>query len=692
MSLKVVLQDGIKDCGICCLLSIIRFYGGEVSKEYLRKLTNTNKDGVTAYCLIEAARFLGMEADGVNGDLKNLENNNLPCIAHVHVNANYQHFVVIYKISQNKVIIMDPAVGKRVLSISEFKLMSTSNFIILKVKKKLPIFNHKRVVYKFFTETFIIYKNYFILLLFLTLNLILFEILMSFTFKYLLTYAIEYLNSLNILSILICLVFISLFNFIINLLKRKMLYKFMFIFDAKLTISTFKQLLLLPYFYYKNRTIGEVLSRFNDLGNLKNYFIQLFSFVISDFISLVIFTCFLLKINKFLSISIIVYYFLCSAFIYFRSSKKRKLYKKVRYYDDTIQSYIIESLSNVDTTKGCHLEKRFYDKFLIKYKNLLSFNYNYLNHYDFSFLFINLIENLLIIITYSLGSYFVINNKLKVENLILFTTFFQYCLKNFNRFIGEVEEMPNHIISLNRVEELYSILHENFKESSYYSQYNLIGKIELCNLFYQNNNKIILNKVNLTINPRDKVLLFGKSGSGKSTLVKMLVRYIEVPYSMIKIDGIDINHYHLENIRQHISYVSANERLFNDSVYNNICLYRDVQDDEFIFISKICRVDQIFGNDVKNYKQMIEENGFLLSSGERQRIVLARALLRHSNIYIFDEAFGQIDVELTDKILRDIFNYLENKIVIVISHRKNCKKHFNRIIKLMDGKLYEKEL
>ena len=270
MSLKVVLQDGIKDCGICCLLSIIRFYGGEVSKEYLRKLTNTNKDGVTAYCLIEAARFLGMEADGVNGDLNNLENNNLPCIAHVHVNANYQHFVVIYKISQNKVIIMDPAVGKRVLSISEFKLMSTSNFIILKVKKKLPIFNHKRVVYKFFTETFIIYKNYFILLLFLTLNLILFEILMSFTFKYLLTYAIEYLNSFNILSILICLVFISLFNFIINLLKRKMLYKFMFIFDAKLTISTFKQLLLLPYFYYKNRTIGEVLSRFNDLGNLKN--------------------------------------------------------------------------------------------------------------------------------------------------------------------------------------------------------------------------------------------------------------------------------------------------------------------------------------------------------------------------------------------------------------------------------------
>ena len=166
--MKVVLQDGIKDCGICCLLSIIRFYGGEVSKEYLRKLTNTNKDGVSAYNLIEAAKSLGMDAYGMSGELKKMDINNLPCIAHVNVNASYQHFVVLYKIEAKKVIIMDPAVGKKALNISEFLLMSTNNYIILKAKKRLPIFNSKKIVRKVIFSG--IKRNIFKIILLILLN------------------------------------------------------------------------------------------------------------------------------------------------------------------------------------------------------------------------------------------------------------------------------------------------------------------------------------------------------------------------------------------------------------------------------------------------------------------------------------------------------------------------------------------
>ena len=127
--MKIVLQEGRSDCGVCCLLSIIRYYGGGVSLEYLREITNTNRDGVSAYSLIEASKSLGLDAYGVTGKLENIETNNLPCIAHVNVGSNYQHFVVIYKILNNKIIIMDPAKGKRSLSLSEFRLMSTNNYI-----------------------------------------------------------------------------------------------------------------------------------------------------------------------------------------------------------------------------------------------------------------------------------------------------------------------------------------------------------------------------------------------------------------------------------------------------------------------------------------------------------------------------------------------------------------------------------
>ena len=100
--MKVVLQDGIKDCGICSLLSIVRFYGGEVSKEYLREITNTTKDGVSFYNLIEGAKKIGFDAIGLSGNIEDIDVNNLPCIAHFIINKSYKHFVVLYDFDKKK--------------------------------------------------------------------------------------------------------------------------------------------------------------------------------------------------------------------------------------------------------------------------------------------------------------------------------------------------------------------------------------------------------------------------------------------------------------------------------------------------------------------------------------------------------------------------------------------------------------
>ena len=137
----MVLQDGFKDCGICCLLSIIRFYGGDVSKEYLRELTNTTKDGVSLYNLLYASIKLGFDSSGVMGTINEINVNNLPCIAHINVNKSIQHFIVVYKINKEKkqITIMDPAKGKKVISFSEFNLLTSKNFLFLTPKKKLPI-------------------------------------------------------------------------------------------------------------------------------------------------------------------------------------------------------------------------------------------------------------------------------------------------------------------------------------------------------------------------------------------------------------------------------------------------------------------------------------------------------------------------------------------------------------------------
>ena len=692
--MKIILQDGVKDCGVCCLLSIVRFYGGDVSKEYLREITNTTKNGVNAYNLIEGAKKLGFTAEGVSGDMTNLNKNNLPCIAHLIVSKGYKHFVVIYKIdvSTKKIFIMDPAIGKKVMPFSEFKLYSTNNFILLKPIKKLPMLCKKKVFRKIILKYISDNKSKFIILLILLILYFVFNILSSFHLKYLIKFSIDYSTDINLFIICFIVLVLYFFKLCCEFLKNILLFKFCSVLDEKLTIMTFKQILLLPYLFFKNRTTGEVITRLKDLTIVKNFFVRFFSVSITDVISLVLFFIVLFNINKQLSIIILLFSLILMFFMVFRNIKKKKLYHAVCRSEEQINSYMIESLSNVDTVKGGHIEKRLSDKFLYMYKNLLEKNYIFLVFISVSKFIKDNIKDIMLLLVYGLGVFLVLEKSISLSNLLMYQVFFMYFLNSINSIVDVIDEYSNYKISINRIEDLYTISNEKFDGSYYYYNYKLDGKIEFSNLFYKYGSKMILSSVNLIINKGDKILLMGDSGSGKSSLMKILMRYLEVPYGMCSIDGIDINHYHLENIIKNISYISSSEYLFNDSLYNNLTLGRDVDDEVLNNICKITRVEEIIVSRDESYDLKVEENGINFSNGERQRIILGRYLLRNSNIYIFDEAFGQIDVVKEREILIDMFKYLKDKIVIVISHRKSNVDMFDRILKLENGKVHEEKI
>ena len=225
--MKVVLQDGFKDCGICCLLSIIRFYGGDVSKEYLRELTNTTKDGVSLYNLLYASIKLGFDSSGVMGTINEINVNNLPCIAHINVNKSIQHFIVVYKINKEKkqITIMDPAKGKKVISFSEFNLLTSKNFLFLTPKKKLPILKKKNMVYRIIRRLLLENKKIIFTISTLTINYFIINIILSFHFKYLLEYSINYNVSNNIFLISIIIGTIYIFKNTIQFLRSILLNK-----------------------------------------------------------------------------------------------------------------------------------------------------------------------------------------------------------------------------------------------------------------------------------------------------------------------------------------------------------------------------------------------------------------------------------------------------------------------------------
>ena len=689
--MKVVLQDGIKDCGICCLLSIIRYYGGEIPKETLRELTNTTKDGVSLYNLLEAAKKIGFEAEGLSGKLEDINVNDLPCIAHINMNNKRQHFIVLYGINHFKqqVTVMDPSKGKKTLSFAEYHLLSSNYYLFLKPKKTIPILKKKNIVYQNIKKLLIENKTIIIYIILLTTNYFILNIITSFHFKYLIEYTINYNVSNNLLKLSIIFLILYLLKNGMNALRDILLNKWSSLFTLKITTFLYEQILLLPYLYFKNRSTGEVISRFHDLGIIRDYLTNFFSTITTDVVSCIVFSIMMWKINQILSLWMNILLFLSALLTIAISKSKKKKMRKIKVAEDVINSYIIQGISNVDTVKGSHIEKRLIDKFELNYQSFQESIYQYYNKIEWENYLRSNIKDIMSIILFGLGSFFVITKQLDLSSLIIYQSFILYYSNSYNNIINMISQYHTYQLTLDRVEELFMLEKEEFKHSYFYLPYTLEGDIEIVDLNYKVGTKTVFNHLNLIIKKGEKILLSGDSGIGKSTLVKMLMRYISTNFGTIKIAGIDINHYHLQNIRTHITYITSNEYLFEDTIKNNICLYQDYKEEEIQKVCEICNVDEIIKSKNMTMNSIIEENGFNLSNGERQRIILARSLLKKSNIYILDEALTQIDIQKEKKILENIFSYLQDKTIIVISHRFNNKKCFDRILKLDKGIIHE---
>ena len=471
-------------------------------------------------------------------------------------------------------------------------------------------------------------------------------------------------------------------------LRNILLLKYSELLDYSITTKTYQQLILLPYLYYKNRTTGEILSRIKDLSLVKNYIIKLFVVCSSDIFSVIIFITFLFNISIRMTLfSCLLFFLLIILNLIFKAKLQlnlRKYYRK----EEKLNSYLIESLSSVEVIKGMHAEKIIIDKLKIKYKNFLESAYHLsLLQEVFSYVTKN-INHVFQIIILGFGSYNVINNNMSLSELIVYQSILNFLNLSINNIIDLIHEYPNYKISRERVEDLYNIKKENFLGSNYYSNYSLIGNISFNNLSYSYNSQMILKNINLKITPKDKIFICGPSGTGKSTFVKLLMRYLEVPYGKISINNIDINHYHLDVLRNNITYISQQEFLFTDTIYNNITLGKDYDKEKVENVMKLTLVNEFN----KDYNQLVEENGFNFSGGERQRIILARSLLKDSSIYIFDEALSQNDIVRERKILKNMFKYLKDKTVIIISHRFDNKDLFNRIFEIKNGNIYEDKL
>lgn len=673
----IVLQDGFKECGSACLLSIIRYYGGNVSMERILELTKTGKDGTNFHNMSLAGLELGMMSKGYFIDnINDLDNIEKPFISQIVIN-NYHHFVVVYKINGEKITIMDPAKGMENISISEFLKIFTGYILIMEPIKKLPIYNDNNYLLNTIKEIIISNKKIIINLILLTLITTIFMCLYSYHFKIIIDKVID-TNKLNLLIVVIIFAFVEVIKLVSEFLRNNLLLYLEQKIDLSIITNTINKIISLPYSYYKNRTTGEIITRVNDLFYVKNAISKIIVNIFLDIILVISAFIILFSINKtmtvYLIFVVIIYLIL---FRVFRNSIKQ-MTNKIQEDSATVNSSLVETISGYDTVKGLNLENAFKNKINKQYLNMINDNLimSRINNYQ-EFLR-DLFEGIIVLLVMYLGATYIMDKSLTIGSLITYNSIIYYFLNPIRNTVDFYKEL---FYVKNSIKRINNIL--NLKYESQMKKTGLVvnGNIEFRNLsFSYNGVRNIIDNFSLKIDDKSKVLILGDSGVGKSTLLKLVYKYYETPRGMVYINDKDIQDFELGDIRSNITYVSQNEILYTDTIKNNIILYRDISEEEYLKVSRLVYVEDIILKNKLSYDYMLEENGANISGGQRQRIILARALLKNGKVILIDEGLNEIDPKLEKKILKNIFREYKDRTFIIISHRKDNIEMYDKVI------------
>ena len=666
-------QEGLKDCAAACMQMIIKYYNGYISINDLNEMLETTKEGVSAFKIIEVSNKIGFKATGIRLNLLELTKSvTLPVIAHVVIN-NYNHYIVVYKIDSFKksVIIADPQSKIKTISFKEFESIWTNVIINLYPVKPIEHRNYeKHLNYK---NIILKNKKTIFQLCYISFIYMILSIVASFYMKYVFD---NYLSNFHLIfTVFILFIIINLYKIFTNLIRTKILINLNKNIDIDLSLDIFSKILSLPYGYYRNKTTGEIITRYTELSKIREtiskVLLTLFldlplcitSFIIMYFLNS--------KLTMISLIAVLLYTIIVIA--YNRILNDTILEAQIKKAE--MNTVLIESINGFETIKGLNLydyiKLKFENKYIKYLKNVIKID-SILNIKENLKEIVNQLIEMIIIFT---GVIYVRSETITIGTLMTYNSILVFFLAPIRNLLS----LDNSIIESKRIVKR---VNEMLKKEENVKKINIVySDILIKSLSFKQNEKIILNKINLHISKGEKVIITGKSGSGKSTLLKILMNYYNDYQGEIKINGINIKSINLKNV-----YISQNETLFTDTIYNNIVLGNN--DSNFSEIVKMCYVDEIINSNL-GYNQIIEENGFNISGGQKQRIILARSIINEFDLLLIDEGLNQIDVELERKILKNLFNKFHDKTIIIVSHRLENMDLYDKLIKLENGKVKE---
>ncbi|QCX53501.1 peptidase domain-containing ABC transporter [Elizabethkingia sp. JS20170427COW] len=664
------LQKDLTDCGVGCLQSLMRYYGGDISLETLREKSGTAKTGTTLLGLYQCANEIGFKAEGCEADVNALIEHGEPVILHVILENKYEHYVVCYfriDSKDNQFLIGDPAKGIETWS-QEYleEVWKTKTCLTLKPKENfVKVSETKKEKLKWLKELIIRDKEAVYTIIILGAIFTLLGMAMSI-FSQKLIDDILPKRKINVLMLSIgFLGFLLLGRVVVQALRELYIIKQSKEFNQRINLKFYSSLLNLPKLFFDTRKVGDFVARLNDTQRIQNVIRTLITNTATDVLGVLISIGFLFyyswKLALFcLLVSPLVFYLI------FRFNKKiiESQRNVMQAYSGNEANYI-DSIRGIDVVKGFSKQNLFLKRNEIFYKNFQNkiFELGKLNLKITLYSGIALVFILLGILAFS--SYNVLTGETKVGELMAIIGIASSLLGSITNLALVSIPIQEARVAFDRMFE-YSSLEKEKTEGEIITELN---SVEIKNLDFRFNGRSrLLNNISLKLEKGKIICLLGESGSGKTTLTEILQKnYFPENGNIIVNDQKDLNNVSLGSWRNLISIVPQNIQLFNGNVLENIILDDQLDDKKLQSIASL-GFDKFIHSLPQGFMTLVGEEGINLSGGQKQLLGWMRALYHQPKFLILDEPTSSLDL-INRNFIYDLIKKLKEEVVIfIISH------------------------
>ncbi|NOQ70388.1 MAG: ATP-binding cassette domain-containing protein [Crocinitomix sp.] len=696
-------QPDNMDCGPTCLRMIAKHYGRSISLEKVRKLSETTREGTSLKNISVTAEKIGFRSLGIKVDFKKFEEEApLPAI----VFWQQQHFVVVYKIKKGTVYVADPAHGLLKYSEAEFIKnwiggnadSSTEEGIALlleptpRLKEIEEDDSSKRKGFAFLYQYLFRYKKFMYQLALGLLAASALQLIFPFLTQSVVDVGIQNQDIDFIYLILIAQLFLFLGRTVIEVIRGWILLHLSARINISLISDFFIKLMNLPIAFFDVKMTGDIMQRINDHQRIENLLTSQSLNVLFSFFNLIVFGGVLawydLKIFGIFLIGSVLYFVWVVIFL-----KRRKDldYKRFSQMSDE-QSKVMELINGMQEIKlhNAEKQKRWSWEFLQARLFKISMKSLALEQtQSIGSNFINEIKNIFISI---FSAKLVIDGQITLGMMMSISYIIGQLNSPIQQLIGFVYSVQDAKIALERLSEIHNREDEETGEVKKVTHVAKNADIEIQNIDfrYVGSEEVVINGLSLTIPANKITAIVGASGSGKTTLMKILLKFYEPNTGHINFGNVNLNNVSQSLWRAKCGVVMQEGYIFNDTIANNIAIGQDFIDtDRLVRAVEVANIQEFIEKLPLGFNTKIGMEGVGMSGGQRQRLLIARAVYKDPDIICFDEATSALDAKNERVIMENLNQFFKDRTAIVIAHRLSTVKNADQIIVLDKGTVME---